>query len=278
MPKISPDDIQFDDIKEFIEKESNFAFELRVLDKLCALSFICEHGGTYEDPVSKKIRQFDILARKRDGKFNITLSVECKNLKKNFPLLVHCTQRTPVESYHEIVVIKHSQNQSREMDFSNLAEPRRLRSSKSIYKTSLPVGRGTDQIYRDNQNVLSSNDSGAFEKISQAINSSYKLVQEANKKERVESVFICPVLVIPDETLWSVNYDSTELHNWQIEPINHVSLYIGKEWETSELLPIQRLRYKLSHLEIITIGSLEQVVAEFLGLNAVFNLDHKHFA
>jgi hypothetical protein len=272
MPKISNHEININDVKEFVESESDFAFELRVLDKLRELSFVCEHSGTYEDPVSKKVREFDILARISKGNFNINLSVECKNLKKNFPLLVHCTSRTDAESYHEIILIdKRSSHDRWSLDISTPAEVIRLYCENSIYTLEAPTGKSTDQIYREqSSNSLASNDSGVFEKISQAVNSSYKLIQEAKERATFQQTFVCPVLVIPEGTLWTVIYDSTKEHDWEVVSASSVSYYLGKEWETQDHLPIQRISYTLSHLEIVTASYLEQFVENFLAFESIF--------
>ena len=44
-PKLRPDAIGVDEMKCFLETESDFDFELRVLHKLRELNLDCEHGG-----------------------------------------------------------------------------------------------------------------------------------------------------------------------------------------------------------------------------------------
>jgi hypothetical protein len=277
-PKPSDKNIQYGDVKRFVEEQSDFLFELRVLAKLRELSFDCEHSGTYEDPVSKKVREFDILAGKRKANFSIGLSVECKNLKKSFPLVVHCTRRNEIEAYNEIVAVLHQNREPRQIDFTNTARAIHLIDEDSIYKIGRIVGKSTDQIYiplpdsnnKTNKDIICKTDAEVFDKMSQAINSSYKLIQDTNRLAPPLNVFICPILVVPDETLWSVTYNSTEPHDYSINSAEHISYYIGKKWETSEPLPAQRLTYTLSHLEIVTIGHLEQLVTNFLSFEAVF--------
>lgn len=52
------------DLNEFVASESDFAFEMNVLSVLSKLNFACSHGGTYEDPITHRIRQYDIAPRK----------------------------------------------------------------------------------------------------------------------------------------------------------------------------------------------------------------------
>src|ERR1700691_3590339 len=98
------DPIGVTDLIEFLDGSSDFGFELRCVEALSKLGFRCEHGGSYVDPVTKKARQFDIRARNDDeADVRIRCAVECKNLAKNFPLLIMCVPRAQGESFHELV-------------------------------------------------------------------------------------------------------------------------------------------------------------------------------
>jgi hypothetical protein len=76
------------DLIEFLNDQSDFSFEIKVLQALIESGFSCEHGGTYNDANINIPRQFDIRATKIFGKYFIRLAVECKNLRENFPLLI----------------------------------------------------------------------------------------------------------------------------------------------------------------------------------------------
>lgn len=69
MTKWKDDPITAEDMADFVGSDSDFAFEMQVLAKLTSLGFTCSHSGTYRDPVTKKIRQFDIRAVKISEKF-----------------------------------------------------------------------------------------------------------------------------------------------------------------------------------------------------------------
>ena len=62
MAKLKNEPISKSDILEYLESSSDFAFEVSVLKKLVALGFVCEHSGTYEDPVTGKTRELGIYA------------------------------------------------------------------------------------------------------------------------------------------------------------------------------------------------------------------------
>jgi len=41
------------ELLEYLNTSSDFAFELRCLERLAKLGFDCQHGGSYTDPVTK---------------------------------------------------------------------------------------------------------------------------------------------------------------------------------------------------------------------------------
>jgi hypothetical protein len=91
------------DLINFLDTQSDFAFELKTLKILNENGFCCEHGGTYHDPVTRKPRQFDIRATKVWQDLCMQLAVECKNLSDSSPLLILCVPRSPAEAFHEVV-------------------------------------------------------------------------------------------------------------------------------------------------------------------------------
>jgi hypothetical protein len=56
MAKLKPDPITAKHLEDFVANDSDFAFEMKVLAQLRNLEFDCKHSGTYQDPVSDKIR------------------------------------------------------------------------------------------------------------------------------------------------------------------------------------------------------------------------------
>jgi hypothetical protein len=71
--KLQSSPITASDLKEFVDNNSDFDSEMTVLAGLRSLDFECEHSGTYQDPVSDKIRQFDIRAFKWQGNLHASL-------------------------------------------------------------------------------------------------------------------------------------------------------------------------------------------------------------
>ncbi len=187
MAKLSSNAITQSDVKEYLGNYSDFSFELRVLKEFVTLGLDCLHGGTYEDPLTKKSREFDIRALLENGWFRIHLSIECKNLHEYFPLIVHCTKRKFNESYNELIYTYKEKASYMKLGAISLPIPGIPGISKSIrverfslYPTDDFVAKSTDQIGRKDTGEISTNDLDVFDKISQAINSAVDLISEAH--------------------------------------------------------------------------------------------------
>jgi hypothetical protein len=185
------------DLNEFVDNDSDFAFEMRVMNKFAFLGFYGQHSGTYRDPVSGKARQFDLRVRKYSGDFLLTIAAECKNLQPTFPLLVSAIPRTNNESYHDVIRFRQAQT----YQFSRVET---VSPNNSRYAPNKMVGKKIDQVKRaDQKQALMSDDSATFDKCSQAVNSCRDLIQEMSVFPRTPNLrVVIPALVVPSRTLF----------------------------------------------------------------------------
>lgn len=105
MAKLQEIQIGAADMLEYLSGYSDFSFELQTLRLARGRGLDCEHGGLYEDPITKKMREFDIRAIAREGVYSVRLAIECKNIRENFPLLVSCVPRHGSESFHDVALV-----------------------------------------------------------------------------------------------------------------------------------------------------------------------------
>jgi hypothetical protein len=138
----------------------------------------------------------------------------------------------------------------------------------SLYPKKQFVAKTVDQIgKRQDNGEITSYDGDVFDKISQAINSSVDLISEAHHLDTDISpaylTFVCPVLVIPDSSLWQVKYSDDGEQIEEPEQIKHIAYYIGKDWTVGG--PLQSLTLTLSHLEIVTFSEIQDFVEKYLG-------------
>jgi len=262
MAKLKDDAITAKDMEEFVGCNSDFAFEMHVLAQLRALGFECAHSGTYRDPVSDKMRQFDIRAIKHRDNFTLALAVECKNLRPNNPLLLSAVPRTPSESFHDLLVWKR---------WTHAGHPsvRPITGGDSAYKPEDMVGKKTDQVGRDTSGALVSNDEPTFDKLNQAVNSCRDLVRDFPPKGDEPLVrAVVPILVVPEGLLWQADYDRDGRLVEGPRAVEHTTLFLNNTWlvETG-LNPIP---CRQSHIEFVTLGALPGVVDAYLGPDGFF--------
>jgi hypothetical protein len=276
MSKLTSGPITQSDVKEYLKNYSDFSFELRVLKEFVDLGLECSHGGTYEDPITGKSRQFDIRALLQKEYVRIHLSIECKNIRENFPLVVHCLKRKVNESYNKLIITHTPQNKTQQIGSISIPLPSVFQktscsikvSQHSLYPKDHYVAKSSEQVgRRQNDNEITSTDGEVFDKISQAINSAVDLISEAHYLDTSISpfylTFVCPVLVVPDLSLWQAKYSDDGAQVGEPEQIKNISYYIGKDWTVGD--KINSLNYTLSHLEIVTYSEIKNFVEKYLG-------------
>lgn len=256
MAKLHEDEITLEDIVNFLENESDFSFEMKVLHKLGELGFSCEHGGIYKDPITQKRREFDIRATYEKNNKYFYGAIECKNIRLNFPLLASAVTRRDSEGYHDLIV-----NDTNSSHYSALSSTEKIRvHHNSLYPYSSMVVKRIDQIGRTRDGRLIGNDTNTFDKLVQAVNSAYDLVESASIKKRENFVaFICPILVIPDERLWVVEYSDDGNQLGEPKMVDNCSMYLNQSWEVPRGLTT--INYSLSHLDIITFSYIENYIS-----------------
>ena len=212
------------DLTDYVNSESDFAFEIRVIKELQKAGDVV-HGGTYTDAITGKSRQFDIrVTISNDWRVN-RLAVECKNLKTTFPLLVSCLPRRDDEAFQHIAlsidIAYHTfpeADQGRIACLANEAFVRTLSMANAncMYKTGEPVGKTLAQVGRDSNNLFNVNDSEIYGKWSQALSSADDLVAmcpDDGKSKECSYCFssVIPVLIVRMGGYGAVCLTSTEI-------------------------------------------------------------------
>lgn len=251
-----------EDIKRFLTESSSFSFEMQVLKLLTDAGYKCNHSGTYKDPVTGTYREFDIRATKTIQKrFVAKVAVECKAIDS--PLIIHAVSRGNSEAYNEII---HSKPVNGLLNddgiISTLNSYRftpqsmilRWEQIDSIYGRKELVGKSMDQLKRNGANLVS-DDEKIFSKMSQAFNSCADLINESFDVSSHKLFSIVPILVIPDEKLYTVEYDQNGDQRSDVTPCNHISYYCGRKYITPP--------YTVSHLEIVTKSHLVTFLKSF---------------
>jgi hypothetical protein len=270
MAKLSADVITSADIERYISTFSDFGFELAVLNTLASEGLHCRHAGTYEDPVTRKTREFDIQAETTPSKTNqrqavVRLAIECKNLRPNFPLVLHRVPRADNEAFTDVVWSTKDSGTTFTIT-RQYGHRIRLRGRRALYVSGEPVAKAADQVGKRADGELVTGDQDVFDRISQALHSSHELLRLSHYASLHDSpdVFaaVIPLLVVPNDRLWAVDYDETGRVIAGPSPIKQATYFVDRDWSFGGDATEVRTWYSLSHLEICEAGSVAQRVGQ----------------
>jgi hypothetical protein len=252
-------------IQEYLTKQDDFSIELRTLNCLLRKGFSAQHGGNYVDAGSGKSRQFDLRANIVVDRKHTYLAVECKNLQAENPLIVSRIPRMRSEAFHETMSgTEHA-----------LMGPTLTRHSPSlIYPIDEFVGKSTAQLSVKKEQgriIYTANDAQVYDKWTQALNSSAGLISVNIKSQ--ENRFVIPIVVIPDNTLWVVDYNNSgELVNTPYL-VEHTSFYVDNEYISRRAA--SEIKYNISHLHFYTESGFSKLLDKFCieseFLNSIFS-------
>lgn len=270
MAKLRRTPLEAADISAILGAECDFPFEMSVLAHLESLGFACQHSGTYVDPASQKLRQFDIRAKIIPRPFHhVYLAVECKNIQPHYPLVVHCVPRKIEES--RLCLYRFCPMRG---DFSLAAhlvafETLFHSGENSWYPPTQPLGKRFDQVGRaqDTDGTPQISDSDVFSKLTQAVSSCRDLIDAAVSSNSLGLHAVVPVLVVPDGTLWSIEYTSAGALSEEARPVNHVTFFLGQEYPISAGVARS---FHLTHLEILTLSELNRFATDLKESTSLF--------
>lgn len=285
MAKLKTEATTQPDLLEYLAGYSDFSFELTVLKMLREHDVACDHGGHYVDPVTSKSREFDIRATKTIEKYRVRMSVECKNIRENFPILVSCVPRHEDESYHQVALVSEHKWDSSPFNLGGIRKSRAtvldIRGPHSLYAVGDPVGKSTVQVGRAMDGSITANDSELYEKWGQCLSSldgmAKNIYWDGGEDDPLDDYMSAafPFVVVPNTRLWVASYDLDGKCVSDPTQVNRCSCFIGKDYKMGTELASTRLW--ISHLEIVTLDGLRSFVESHLmtveGMQKVFSPD-----
>ena len=232
------------EVQAYVAENDDFGFEMQVAGKIrTTLGVEVFHGATYTDPVTLKPRQFDVRFRIQEERKTLYFAVECKHVDPAFPVIVCGRPAEAKENYHHIII-------SRGQESLVSASVQKAQSSHFlpyafVGKSILKPGKGKDGEIHEGW--------------SQALSSAHELVVEAVRKgapmDMCNFGAVFPWLVVPDHTLWQVNFDPDGQMGTP-EPVNYCRFFVGHHYE---LEPATE-KICLTHIEFMTITGLQKML------------------
>ena len=229
---------------------TNLEYPEIVYEQTCVMP--PHHGGTYEDQVTGKTRQFDYrcqIVRGRDSSKSIFLAAECKNLKPDLPLVVCGRPRTSEESYHVFI--------GRGDDGKSFL--RKVDGFNSIYKPDDFVGKNLLRLKKKDNRLCADGDSEIYDKWSQALASSHDLAFGAvyNNPPPKSCAFVLPLVVVPDDSLWTVCYKDDGALDGDPKQVNQCEFYVDQKL-------LIGLPFVLTHIHFVTLKGLSHMLSNFV--------------
>ncbi len=259
--------VDADHITMCLDASDDFAFEMQTLNVMQSANMRnsiarIKHGHTYTDPITEKPRQFDFrveVERKSETQKNIfvDLAIECKRLRPDNTMVISRSARASSEKALNTVVSCHPYAHGDHRVTSKAA-------LESFYRQSEPVGRSVSQICSSSGKP--SNDSDIFPRWAQALSSLDECVQRAAVRARypgtlkTQSILI-PCLVVPDDTLWVVDYDEEGQRIKPPEKTDEAHIFMGKAYEINS--GKTDAVFEASHLHVMTITGLKKLFSRF---------------
>lgn len=271
--ELSPDKITVDDIEDYLLEESDFGFELQIVKLLRNAESRLTHSGRYLDPFTKMPREFDIrcvvttLVRNVD--FVIALAVECKNVRENFPLVVHTV---PVPSQELVLPVNYYCEHSdwvggldQYMKDQSISELVHIDGSAGPYQGVQFVGKSMTQVGRTKkEKEIQVSDSEMHGKWTQAVHSAAAWLESDARQylgPNVDKAIISaiPIVVVPEGRLWEARYDDSGRNLGKPEQVCRVTQYIGLNAQASAH-GSTKVAYEL--FDIVTPSGLTELIGQ----------------
>jgi hypothetical protein len=269
------------DIRDVVLKEDDFGHEMRVGKVIRDIPGIqIEHGGTYIDSVTGKPRQFDFRCSIKKESAELNLAVECKNLNSSAPLVICGTKRQSNEASHDLIGWRPGSGY-KQVAYTSRPIPVTFRANGvyAFYQPDKFVGKSSVRI-KPNPNskalnqFVADSDSDVYEKWAQALSSSVGLIETARERAMRHQVSefcttVLPAVVVPDDSIWKVEYDENGSICGQPENVNNCELFVGREiLLNDQVFPHQ---FKFSHIHFFTIGGFGSFLSSMTSDNNVWN-------
>ena len=145
----------------------------------------------------------------------------------------------------------------------------RIVGQQGMYPAGVPVGKSCAQVGRAaHDGTITALDQGVYEKWAQAVSSAIGLVQAASNvavlnKEAMACTAVIPILVVPDDMLWSVEFDENGIESSPPRRLNRCPYFIGKKSDLQSNFvegSASAFSFIITHLEFVTETGLIELL------------------
>ena len=222
-----------------------------------------QHGWTYLDPIEERPRQFDLRCAIKHHEFAryLQMAIECKNLALEAPLIISGTRRTDEEAFHDYVY-------SEPRSGRTIVGVNRCRIENSFYDRGGFVGKSIVRLKPNREEGIlvqaSALESEIYNRWAQALASADELCKNAALASEggplMTCTFILPAVVVPDGTLWTVQYNNVGSFGSGPVPSTYATMFVNHE----VVVAPNTCWMNLSHIHFFTLTGLRKFLADLL--------------
>ena len=274
MSKLRDKPIDATDLREYLSTQDSFDLELFVYRMGRFAGLQLTHGGSYEDPVTKKARQYDVRAFSERENTRIDSAIECKSLNPSYPLLISRIPRSDEESYHQVV---HAHDpvprpSGLAMPITDSNDVLTIGNGRGLYDPAEMVGKSMAQVGRTEQGDIKAEDGEVYSKWAQALASASELVSnaiDAHDRHRVSSfrTLVLPFVVVSDGTLWVADYSDDGKLLGDPRMVDETTVFVGHQY-AAPLIPT----YTFTHLHFCTRSRIADLFGEIANDGDIWKL------
>lgn len=274
------------DLVDFLKEDSSFAFEMKVRELFATPRCRYWHSGTYNDPHTGLPRQFDLRVELNYQTsflpIRFAMAIECKCLSEFAPMLVYRSPRSAYESGHQLMAMtcgdRHAiltsidpqlsryeifpiRNSDRTYPFPSLCVIDIQPNSSAYRSHGEYVGKAIDIISRDGSRRFKSGDKDVYARWTQALQSASDMLPFGAgtfyDDKRPVIHLVLPILVVPDERLFVVDFDNFGIQQGDPSRAESTSFFVDYRPPNRN---IEGPEFKFGHLEIMTYSALKSFV------------------
>jgi hypothetical protein len=162
-----------ENVRKAVSDEDDFSHEMKVAALLAKLpAYDVSHGGTYTDSVTHKPRQYDFRVSIEKDEGRVSLTIECKNLNAQSPLVICGRPREANESFHDLIHSRIGTFETAAGKASGLSSVTlRARDRDSLYPINGFAGKSLLRLKSGSNALCRVSDDDVYDKWSQALSS-----------------------------------------------------------------------------------------------------------
>jgi hypothetical protein len=202
-------------------------------------------------------------------------------------VIISGRERSESEAFHDLVESRkgghfRTKRGNVFLDVPAACVIRRITRNASVYFPQAFVGKSLLQLKKKEGKYTRTRDIEIYEKWSQALASAVDLVDAAGRNATAAAnqhifTFVIPVVVLPDDTLWKVEYDINGKIIQDLRPSNEIQFFVAHGASPSIEPGDSSDPYLFSHLHFVTLTGfaalLLRITSDKEWLRSAFHVD-----